>query len=250
MVSSYRLMDLGFQGPMYTWCNNRKVGSDHLDLVVDTEGGAFRDRRPFIFESIWFNHPECKSVAISTWGNVVSGNPSDVISQKLELCQSAYTTWNKVVFGNVQSKIKKYLHELEQLQLLPSSDLIHDQIVVTTLLDLELANEEELWHQKSRQLWLKGGDKNTSFFHASTIQRRQMNRILKSKRPSGSWTESENEIYQEFLNHFNDAFSSEGIDESALLQVLSTIELKISRDTNEQLCKLPSLKRFIMPSLP
>ncbi|XP_043717912.1 uncharacterized protein LOC122665844 [Telopea speciosissima] len=76
------------KGPAFTWNNNRKgsalirirldralsnhnwrttycnaavivkqtVGSDHLALVIDTEGGAFRGQRPFLFESMWFNH--------------------------------------------------------------------------------------------------------------------------------------------------------------------------------------------------
>ncbi|KAL8143900.1 hypothetical protein V2J09_016932 [Rumex salicifolius] len=42
-------------------------------------------------------------------------------------------------------------------------------------LDLVLNQEELLWHQKSRELWLQGGVyKSTSFFHTSMIIRRKL----------------------------------------------------------------------------
>nr|XP_025651861.1 uncharacterized protein LOC112747868 [Arachis hypogaea] len=41
--------------------------------------------------------------------------------------------------------------------------------------------EEKYWGQRSRVKWLKFGDKNTAFFHASTIQRRDRNMIERLK---------------------------------------------------------------------
>ena len=40
-----------------------------------------------------------------------------------------------------------------------------------------LLRTQALWHQKSRELWLKLGDKNTKFFHFSTIIKRKRNII-------------------------------------------------------------------------
>lgn len=40
-----------------------------------------------------------------------------------------------------------------------------------------LLQEELLWRHKSRVEWLKAGDKNTMFFHLSTVIRRRRNKV-------------------------------------------------------------------------
>lgn len=40
-----------------------------------------------------------------------------------------------------------------------------------------LTQEELLWQQKSIQDWIMHGDRNTSYFHQKTINRRRHNRI-------------------------------------------------------------------------
>ena len=54
--------------------------------------------------------------------------------------------------------------------------------------------EEMLWQQKLRQMWLKEGDRNIGFFHKSIIQNRQQNRILHLKTSSRSILEKQNEL--------------------------------------------------------
>ena len=40
-----------------------------------------------------------------------------------------------------------------------------------------MIREEMMWNQRSRALWVKCGDRNTKFFHATTSNRRWKNRI-------------------------------------------------------------------------
>lgn len=44
-------------------------------------------------------------------------------------------------------------------------------------LDDAYKEEEMCWSQKARVQWLAEGNKNTKFFHASVVQRRNGNRI-------------------------------------------------------------------------
>lgn len=47
--------------------------------------------------------------------------------------------------------------------------------------------EEMLWHQNSRVEWLQCGDKNTKFFHLSTLIRRRRNRVELLRADDGKW---------------------------------------------------------------
>jgi hypothetical protein len=54
--------------------------------------------------------------------------------------------------------------------------------------------EEEIYGDKSRVQWLKVGEKNTKFFHESTIAHRNHNKILKIRDHKGKELESHKEI--------------------------------------------------------
>ncbi|KAK7292750.1 hypothetical protein RJT34_15603 [Clitoria ternatea] len=58
--------------------------------------------------------------------------------------------------------------------------------------------EEVYWSQRSRIQWLRWGDSNTRFFHASTIQRRARNRILRIQDNNNNWFEGHDEAFTFF----------------------------------------------------
>ena len=63
--------------------------------------------------------------------------------------------------------------------------------------------EEEFWRQRSRELWLQEGDKNTKFFHMSVKQRRAGKTIFEiEKASSGRLSKQSQEIKAEGKTFF------------------------------------------------
>lgn len=65
-----------------------------------------------------------------------------------------------------------------------------------------LVKEELFWHQKSIELWLKGGEKNTKFFHNSTKMWREINRITYNKFGDGRLLEKIEDIKGVIVEYF------------------------------------------------
>lgn len=67
--------------------------------------------------------------------------------------------------------------------------------------DEVLLQEEILWLQKSRVEWLQAGDRNTTFFHLSTLIRRRKNRIEALQDTDGVWITGQKELKTMVLNY-------------------------------------------------
>ncbi|XP_017620894.1 uncharacterized protein LOC108465094 [Gossypium arboreum] len=64
---------------------------------------------------------------------------------------------------------------------------VTDEILIRKELENVLHHEEMLWKQKSRCEWLTLGDRNTSYFHRRTVQRRNFNKITALRDTDGDW---------------------------------------------------------------
>lgn len=78
----------------------------------------------------------------------------------------------------------------------------------------DLWNQEEMyWGASTRINWLKCGDRNSKFFHASTMQRRAINTIHGIKDKNRRWIEDYGEIMVVFKDSFDELFrANDGVD--------------------------------------
>ena len=68
--------------------------------------------------------------------------------------------------------------------------------------------EEITWRQKSREVWLKEGDRNTGFFHNANAHRRRNN--VDRIKINGTWLTEENGIREGIANAFRLLLSNPG----------------------------------------
>ncbi|PKI65221.1 hypothetical protein CRG98_014370 [Punica granatum] len=114
------------------------------------------------------------------------------------------------------------------------------------LADLEenLIRKDLIWRQKSRELWLKDGDRNTKFFHLSTVIRRRANQIVAIKDDNGEWSQDQEVIGDYFLRKFQDLFktSNPALPED-MEDLIGSI---ISAPENERLIQAPDDKEILI----
>jgi len=93
----------------------------------------------------------------------------------------ALDEWNRYVFGNLFRRKRELWHRIEGIQdKWPHNHnpyLIKLEASLRKELDEVLGQIETFWFQKPRTEAIQDGDRNTHFYHLSTVIRRKVNHI-------------------------------------------------------------------------
>lgn len=71
-----------------------------------------------------------------------------------------------------------------------------------------MRQEEEFWALKSQLNWVAYGDRNTSFFHVSTLVRRHRNKIKSIKNLVGEWIIEEDVVKNFIMSGYSEIFET------------------------------------------
>ena len=188
------------------------LASDHaplyLQLTPEVKGDA--RRRPFRFEAAWLQHNEFQNLLTASWDRDIDTR------EALRRLEVTLRKWNKEVFRNVQRRKEDLLMEITEIHDKIEQDL-SDEILVKEgellkELEIVLEQEEVLWLQKPREKWCVHGDRNTKFFHMSTIIRRKRNRVEMLKKDETQWVSDAKELEKLAVDYFRKLYSLEDVD--------------------------------------
>jgi hypothetical protein len=99
-----------------------------------------------------------------------------------------------------------------------------------------LAEEEAVWWLKSRSIWLKADDQNTTFFHNQAKVRNWANQISELKTPEGETLQDCDQIKIHTSSHFQALYTASGKDDDHLSDLfLQHIPSKITKGDNHLL---------------
>lgn len=202
------MIDLGFSRPRYTWTNKRELTaliqeridrffvnpdwrsiypearvshltrchSDHCPVLLSPKPTSFTHLpRPFRFQTCWLSNLSFPRVVSQAW------NQAQCLPEAIDKFGKDVQVRNKNHFENVFGKKRRLLAMLNGIQkamsVRPSTSLLELEKTLLKSLDTILEQEHEIWVLKSRVNWMIQGDRNTSFYHISTLVRRKRNHI-------------------------------------------------------------------------
>lgn len=238
-VHDCNLIDLGFQGPQYTWTNCRhgvanikeridrgwcnlewfrkfsgawlqhlpRAHSDHHPILL---GGLSPEPhirfKGFRFLDTWFHHPEFTTIVAALWTAALGS-----LSDQMHSLKAGLVSWNTHTFRNIFERKKRCKARLWGVQWVLSTAPSISLTKLETKLSLELNDiliqEEAYWKQKAKCRWHVEGERNTKYFHATVMDRRRKNIITQLKTEDGEWCSDSHNLKQIVRDFFRGLYT-------------------------------------------
>ncbi|KAF4365142.1 hypothetical protein F8388_011072 [Cannabis sativa] len=136
------LVDMGYEGAHFTWCNKHTSGS-FLPLLTRILRACESRKRPkqkcrFHFEMAWANDSGCWEIIAKHWGPSETHEGIRKKKKELEVMDSNLNDSNWLSYKKMENE-----------------------------LDVLLYKDEKYWFSRAKNSWLKLCDKNSAFFHQS-----------------------------------------------------------------------------------
>ncbi|KAL5548854.1 hypothetical protein UlMin_004085 [Ulmus minor] len=201
------LADLGFRGPKFTW--NRDNGAclvqERLDRMLGNSGC-----------NIIKNHWSC-----SLTTNL------DGVANKLRLCASDLEGWNLENFSRLKMQVRKAKTAFDRIDKNLSCHNWKEHQRLEKALDALRYKEERYWRQRSKDLWLKCGDRNSKFFHQKASARKSKNSITGLVDINENWCdEEEDSIERKVTPQLNEQLEQAFVAEDVKTEVFQMAPTK------------------------
>ena len=210
----------------------RFEGSDHRPIVVHFDVSTRKKKGLFRFDRRLKDKPEIRKIVADQWAS----DPNDFVFTRVGKIRHSIIAWVKEQNLNSNLAIQKAQVELESAL----SSLAPDPVIIASLsatLELAYKEEELYWRQRSRIQWLQSGDRNTSFFHASTRGRRAINKFSVIENSEGNAVYKEEEIVLSITEYFTRIFSCQMSDSSQVVE--EGISPMVTTEMNDTLIAPP-----------
>lgn len=179
------------------------AGSDHKPVVTCFDATKRKSKGIFRFDRRLKDNHEVKELIKETW----TSSPSEAVESRIIHVRKALIKWCKNQHLNSRKAIEKHKEDLEaaMVNLNNNSDLISK---INKDLTNEYLKEEAFWKQRSRNLWLSLGDKNSGFFHAVTKGRQAINTMTVMENGAGLVFFKDEDITDCVVQYYENLFKS------------------------------------------
>jgi len=204
LVKDCGLVDLGFSGLAYTWCNkhfntnptferlDRSLGnaewcaafpstsvfhlpmmiSDHSPILTVLQSSRAKPRKPFRFENWWLMEGDFQREASSSWAKSAARS----FDLKTKYLASDLLKWIRKK-PSICSQLEVIEKSINQISQPAQQDHGLEKHLIQQHHNI-LEKQEEFHKQRFKKLWTLEGDRNTHFFQQAILKRARRNRIV------------------------------------------------------------------------
>ncbi|CAA7047375.1 unnamed protein product [Microthlaspi erraticum] len=211
--------------------------SDHRPLVTFISDTTEERRGVFMYDSRMRDKDGFQEAVIRGWDRHLGSANADIsFGSRIQNCRKEISRWKRNNRNNAQEKIKIIRHRLDKAMVSPLATT-QERNRLREELNHANAEEEAFWKQKSRNNWLKAGDKNTKFFHSVTKARRIRNNLTTIEDEAGAIHRGDNAIGEVAEKYFQNLFTPQDVTAETFAQVFDGFERRVSTDINSDLIR-------------
>lgn len=208
-------------------------GSDHKPILTCFDFTRKKGKGIFRFDRRLKDNPEVKSLVEKTWKEA----GTRPVHYKISQVRRAIILWNKEQQRNSRILIEQWKEALDKAM---SSNRNEGETIAKLNADLTKAylEEEAYWKQRSRNLWLSLGDKNSGYFHSITKGRKAINNFSVIENSEGEPIFTDNGISKVIMEYFDNLFKSSPGERPEIVN--EALLPKITDASNQHLIAIPT----------
>ena len=237
MMDNIGMFDVERKGDRYTWFNKHTEGaiyscidrvltniewlqqnsnrtlhvldlgvSDHALLFVKDDVNSSKGNKKFKFINQVTEMDGYKTEVNSNWNQPIGGDQVKILWKKLSRLKPVLMKMNKPLMG-LKQQIENIRNKLTDAHNNLSHDRMNEQRIkevkqhTENLLNLQ-ETEEKVLRQRAKVEWIRLGDGNNAFFHASLKSRQKKCGITKLLQEDGTVVHQQEDISNEVLNFY------------------------------------------------
>jgi hypothetical protein len=217
--------------------------SDHKPIMLVLSPQRNLGPIPFQFSPLWISQKDILERVEEIWKMPVTGSPFFVWEEKLRRVKSALKRWAKTIPSpvderkQIQTDLETHQDNIEEAEI--SSDILKREEELQQKFQNACRQEEEYWRQKSRSLWLKSRDKNTSYFYKQAQVRRGYNFISEIKYGTQTYGDFPS-IKKATFNHFKNLFNEvevQGYSDKLLNEIPPKITFRMNQKVEDKVTR-------------
>ena len=182
--------------------------SNHKPILIFPTGIPKKNQRPWRFEHMWLKEEGCHASMEAVWNQAILGDPMKKVEIKIDKFQANLKWWSKTAFENVTKQLKEKKNLRKAKEAVIRGGTMEGVLKLKKEIKELLVKEEKMWKQRSRDLWLHEGDKNTCYFHSRATQRYRQNKICELMDSEGQRCTKEDDVAQVLIGYYQGLFNS------------------------------------------